>query len=120
MAQTPMSARPIRKLNPLEQGGALMDGQGPYALQQAQQDQATAAQQAQMEAEQAAQTDPEEQALEALKQQKDQLSKSNKVKELSLSIEEEIAKQEELEARLQQNPKAMERLLNILRDHGLA
>ena len=42
--------------------------------------------------------------LEQLKAEKDGLTKTNKVKELALAIEDEIRKQAELDERIAQNP----------------
>ncbi len=118
-SQAPLTARPMRQITPLDQGAALMDGSGPFAMQMAQQEQAMMAQQqaraeqqAMMEQEEA--NSAEEQMLEMLKSQKDELSKSNRVKQLVLSIEDEIAKQVELDARMAESPTAMERLRQLL------
>lgn len=117
MAKTPMTARPIRKLSPLEQGDLLLDGQGPYAMQQAQQQQALMAQQAQQQEEPP--PSPEDQMLEQLKAEKDGLTKTNKVKELALAIEDEIRKQAELDERIAQSPSAAGRLAKLLKEYGL-
>lgn len=120
MANTPMTAAPIRRISPLDKGGTLLDGQGPYAMRQAQEQQALMAQQQMMEQQQTEQPPPaEEQMLEQLKAEKDGLTKTNKVKELALAIEEEIRKQAELDERIAQNPSAAERLSRLLKDYGL-
>ena len=117
MAKTPMTAMPIRKLSPLEQGDVLLGGQGPYAMQQAQQQQALMAQQAQQQEEPP--PSPEDQVLEQLKTEKDGLTKTNKVKELALAIEDEIRKQAELDERIAQSPSAAGRLAKLLKEYGL-
>jgi hypothetical protein len=117
MAKTPMTAMPIRKLSPLEQGDLLLDGQGPYAMQQAKQQQALMAQQAQQQEEPP--PSPEDQMLEQLKAEKDGLTKTNKVKELALAIEDEIRKQAELDERIAQSPSAAGRLAKLLKEYGL-
>ena len=117
MAHTPLTAMPMRRISPLDQGAALMDGKGPFALQQAQQEQAMLAQQQQMA--QQEEVSAEEQLLESLKAQKDGLSKSNKVKELALAIEDELQKQAELNARLSETPSAVERLKQLIEEMGL-
>lgn len=117
MAKTPMTAMPIRKLSPLEQGDLLLDGQGPYAMQQAKQQQALMAQQAQQQEEPP--PSPEDQMLEQLKAEKDGLTKTNKVKELALAIEDEIRKQAELDERIAQSPSAAGRLAKLLKKYGL-
>ncbi|NBK22726.1 MAG: hypothetical protein EOM68_11935 [Spirochaetia bacterium] len=121
MANTPMTAAPIRKLSPLDMGGVLLDGQGPYAMQQAKEQQALMAQQQMMEQQQQAEQPPpaEEQMLEQLKAEKDGLTKTNKVKELALAIEDEIRKQAELDERIAQNPSAAGRLAKLLKEYGL-
>ena len=118
MAKTPMTAMPIRKLSPLEQGDLLLDGQGPYAMQQAKQQQALMAQQAQQQQEEPPPS-PEDQMLEQLKAEKDGLTKTNKVKELALAIEDEIRKQAELDERIAQSPSAAGRLAKLLKEYGL-
>lgn len=118
MAKTPMTAMPIRKLSPLEQGDLLLDGQGPYAMQQARQQQALMAQQAQQQQEEPPPS-PEEQMLEQLKAEKDGLTKTNKVKELALAIEAEMHKQAELDQRMAQSPGAAKLLEILLKKYGL-
>ena len=112
MAQTPMTAIPIRQISPLEQGGALLDGAGPFAMQEAL---------AQQQQEEAMNGTPDQQAQEKalvdqLKQQKDQISNSNKIRELALQLKEELQKSQELELELQDNPDAMDVVIRLLSD----
>jgi len=113
MADTPLTAYPIRSLSPLDQGSALMDGKGPFALQDALRQQQQAAQQP--DAPQEEPLSPQEALIEALKAEKDSLSQGNKVKELALAIEAELGKRDELDQRLKDNPQALQRLRDALK-----
>lgn len=112
MADTPMTAMPIRQISPLEQGGVLLDGAGPFAMQEAL---------AQQQREAALNGTPDQQAqekalVEQLKQQKDQISNSNRIRELALQLKEEMQRSQELELELQENPDAMDIAVRLLSD----
>lgn len=104
--------------DPLATGAALMGNQGPYGYVQAKQDMAVQQQQGEQQQEGPTPEDQEKAQIEALVAQlsriKDGVAGANKVKELALKIEQELAKEQELNAELEANPGASLRLEKLL------
>jgi len=109
--------------DPLAIGAALMGNQGPYGYVQAKQDMAVQQQQGEQQQGEQQQEGPtpedqEKAQIEALVAQlsriKDGVAGANKVKELALKIEQELAKEQELNAELEANPGASLRLEKLL------
>lgn len=91
---------PQRGPTALDQGSALLDPAGPFGMEQAmaqQQQDGTVQQQ-----------DNAKQIIDQLKQQKDGIANSNKVKELALKLKEELQKSQELSFDLEDNPDAVD------------
>lgn len=111
MANTPMTAMPIRQLNALDMGSQLIGNPNdPFAMANAQQ---MMAQQEAMAQEQE-QVSPEQQMIEELQAKKDALANSNKVKELILKIKDEFQKQSELDATIEENKDAITAVMELL------
>ena len=91
---------PIQQRGPtaLDQGAALLDPAGPFGMEQAlaqQQQDGTVQQQ-----------DNTKNIIEQLKQQKEEISNSNKVKDLALKLKQELQKSQELSLDLEEQPDA--------------
>lgn len=93
--------------DPMAFGNAMLDGKGPFTMADALAEQQAAG-------ESPEQADMDKQVLEKLKQKTDTLGNSNKVKELSLKLMEEMQKSQELEARLQEHPEVLDLVDQVL------
>lgn len=93
--------------DPMAYGDTMLDGQGPFAMADALAQQQAAGQTPE-------QGDMDKQVLEKLKAKADALGNSNKVKELSLKLEEEMQKAQELEARLKEHPEVIDMVDQLL------
>jgi hypothetical protein len=88
-------------------GDAMLDGSGPFSMEEALAKQQAAGQSPEQE-------DMDKQVLEKLKAKTDALGNSNKVKELSLKLMEEMQKSQELEARMQEHPEVLDLVDQLL------
>lgn len=93
--------------NPMAFGDAMMDGQGPFSMADAMAKQQAAGQSPEQE-------DMDKQVLEKLKAKTDALGNSNKVKEMSLKLMEEMQKAQELEARMKEHPEVIDLVDQLL------
>lgn len=93
--------------NPMAYGDAMLDGSGPFSMADA-----LAKQQAAGESPE--QEDVNKQVLEKLKEKTNALGNSNRVKELSLKLMEEMQKSQELEARMKEHPEVLDLVDQIL------
>lgn len=87
-----------------------MDGSGPFAMADA-----MAAQQA-AGGQTADQQEAEKQILDRLKKEQDRIGNSNKIKEMSLKLVEEMQKAQELEARMQEHPEVEDMVMQLLQE----
>jgi len=110
MSQPGMQMIPGQRPDPLAQGDYLMDGAGPFAMADA-----MAAQQAEG-GQTADQQEAEKQILDRLKQEQERLGNSNKIKEMSLKLVEEMQKAQELEARMQEHPEVEDMVMQLLQE----
>lgn len=88
-------------------GDAMLDGRSPFSMEEALAKQQAAGQTPEQE-------DMDKQVLEKLKAKTDALGNSNKVKELSLKLMEEMQKSQELEARMQEHPEVLDLVDQLL------
>jgi hypothetical protein len=88
-------------------GDAMLDGSGPFSMEEALAKQQASGQTPEQE-------DMDKQVLEKLKAKTDAIGNSNKVKELSLKLMEEMQKSQELEARMQEHPEVLDLVDQLL------
>ena len=88
-------------------GDAMLDGSGPFSMEEALAKQQASGQTLEQE-------DMDKQVLEKLKAKTDAIGNSNKVKELSLKLMEEMQKSQELEARMQEHPEVLDLVDQLL------
>lgn len=89
-----------------DQGSALLDPAGPFGMEQAmaaQQQEGTVQEQ-----------DNTKKMVDMLKQEKDNISNSNKVKQLALKLKEEMQKSQELSYDMSENPEARDIAIKVL------
>lgn len=110
MSQPGMQMIPGQRPDPLAQGAYLMDGQGPFAMADAMAEQAANGGQTVDQAE------AEKQIVERLKKEQDRIGNSNKIKEMSLKLVEEMQKAQELQARMEEHPEVEDMVMQLLQE----
>jgi len=93
--------------NPMAFGDAMLDKRGPFSMEEGLAKQQAAGQSPEQE-------DMDKQVLDKLKAKTDAIGNSNKVKEMSLKLMEEMRKAQELEARMQEHPEVLDLVDQLL------
>ena len=87
----------------------MLDGSGPFAM-------ADALAQQQASGQSPEEADMEKQVLDKIKSKVDSIGNSNKIKEMSLKLMEEMQKAQELEARMQEHPEVVDLVMQMLNE----
>ena len=104
----PQMVQDSRQLN---LGSAVLNGQSPYGTTQQQFDQSNA-----KPVKEEVQPTPEEELAEVLKEKQKAISNSNKVKQLTVKIHDELQKGAQLDQQVQTKPQALPLVTQLLRE----